>query len=75
MIYLANIILCKEVFNELIGDYTNECILPWRYFQESHKILINIGLDRAVMSESFTWLQPYHKLSLKTTNLNFVPRN
>ena len=63
--------ICKQVFNRLVGAYSDGEKPPWPYIEEIHEILKNAGLDSAFTSRKDTWPQSYHKLSLESYKIEF----
>ena len=63
--------ICKQVFNRLVGAYSNGEKPPWPHMEEIHEILINVGMDRALTSRKNTWLRSYRKLSLESYKMEF----
>ena len=63
--------LCKQVFLALGDKYSCGSCTAWPYFAELHKVLKNVGLDRAFNSNNQEWLQPFMRLSLHSYTISF----
>ena len=62
----------KKIFNDMASNYLDDSTHPWPYFRQTHEILINVGLDRAMFSKKSKWLQPFFRLSLESYKIDFL---